>query len=83
MTQSYNDVSRKASCSQCSSSFNLIPPADEEYNLPREKPRDEDYLKRVYECELNHHLNTIYWQRRITTTTGPTQDYGTPSSSDY
>jgi hypothetical protein len=54
---------RKASCAQCSSSFQLIPPADTDYTIPKEKRTSQDYLKREYECEANHHVNTIYWQR--------------------
>ncbi len=55
---------RKASCSesQCPSSFELIPPADFDYRYPIvRKPSDEDYLKRVYECEKNIHKNVVYW----------------------
>jgi hypothetical protein len=81
MTIPPNEFFRRASCSQCTSSFNLIPPADEEYSVPTEKSRNEDHIKRVYECELNHHLNTIYWEKRPMS--GPTQDYGPASSSDY
>jgi hypothetical protein len=71
MTGSYNEGFRKAPCAECTSSFNLLPPADEEYHIPKERPRGEDYIKRLYECELNHHPNIIYWQKA---------DTGAPSS---
>jgi hypothetical protein len=53
----------KASCSECPSSFELIPPADPEYNTPRQKPESDDYIKRIYECDEEHHRNTIYWEK--------------------
>jgi hypothetical protein len=53
----------KASCSECPSSFELIPPADSAYNVPKEKPTTEDYIKRIYECDDEKHRNTIFWQK--------------------
>jgi len=38
----------RASCSQCPSTFELIPPAEREYSVPREKPKTDDYRKRIY-----------------------------------
>lgn len=52
----------KASCSECPSSYELVPPPDPNYKVPREKPTSDDYIKRIYECE-NGHLNTIYWEK--------------------
>lgn len=52
----------KASCSECPSMFELIPPADKSYRNPREKPTSDDYIKRIYECEEGHR-NTIYWEK--------------------
>jgi hypothetical protein len=60
---------RRASCSQCSHSFELVPPADIDYDTPKEKATSQDYLKRTYECEVNHHLNTVFWQRHTPTLT--------------
>ena len=54
---------RIASCSECPSTFKLVPPADTRYKYPREKPSDDDHIKRVYECDDEQHRNTIYWER--------------------
>ena len=51
-----------ASCSECPSTFERIPPADPRYKYPREEPTDKDYKERIYECE-NGHRNKIYWER--------------------
>lgn len=51
-----------ASCSECPSTFKLVPPADIRYKYPREKSTVEDCIKRVYECEDESHRNTIYWE---------------------
>ena len=53
----------KTSCSECPGSYELIPPADPNYRIPREKPTSDDYVKRVYECEKGHR-NTIYWEKK-------------------
>ena len=58
---------RSASCSECPSTFKLVPPADQRYVNPREKPTDEDYIKRIYECEDERHRNTVYWGKKDTT----------------
>lgn len=55
---------RRASCSQCPSTYELVPPAEQEYSVPREKPRTEDYRKRIYECEDEQHQNIIYWEKQ-------------------
>jgi hypothetical protein len=57
---------RRASCAECPSSFELIPPADLTYTEPREKPISDDHIKRIYECDEQHHRNTIYWEKRST-----------------
>lgn len=54
----------EASCFQCGSSFEIIPPFDADYCVPREQPRTRDYLSRTYECTGNHHhRNAVYWER--------------------
>lgn len=55
---------KKSSCSECPSTFILVPPADNRYNLPREKADGSDFLKRVYECEDEGHRNTIFWEKQ-------------------
>ena len=50
-------------CFECGSSFEVIPPLDLQYCVPREKPKSIDYLARNYECTRNHHVNTIFWER--------------------
>lgn len=54
----------KASCNKCPSSFELIPPADDAYSEPHEKPQTDDYIERFYECEEEGHRNTIYWEKK-------------------
>ena len=49
--------------SRCPSTFELIPPSDGYYNIPKEKPTSNDNIKRIYECE-NGHKNIIYWHKR-------------------
>ena len=52
---------RRRQCSECPRTYELIPPPDVWYSIPREaKPANDKFLKRVYECE-NGHLNTVYW----------------------
>jgi len=67
-------MTKKASCSECPNSFELIPPADKDYSVPKEKTSSDDVIKRVYECDEEHHRNTIYWHkpeaRRLFTKTG-------------
>jgi len=53
----------KVQCSECPSSFELIPPADKDYSEAKEKITNEDHIKRIYECDDEHHRNTIYWHR--------------------
>jgi hypothetical protein len=40
----------KASCSECPSTYELIPPPDPDYSEPKENPRSNDHIKRIYEC---------------------------------
>ena len=54
----------RTSCKECPSSFELIPPADTDYSVPREKPKTEDYIQIIYECAEEQHRNTIYWERK-------------------
>lgn len=55
---------RRASCSECPGTYELIPPPDPEYSEPKEKPTSEDNTKRIYECDVEHHRNTIYWHKK-------------------
>jgi hypothetical protein len=57
----------KRSCSECPSTFDLIPfdlipPADKDYCIPKLKPTKRDFVKRLYECKEGHR-NTVYWQK--------------------
>lgn len=54
---------KEVSCSECPSTFRLVPPADTRYDLPREKSTGDDFIKRIYECEDNNYLNTIFWEK--------------------
>lgn len=60
MTAQYG---RRTSCSQCPSTYELVPPAETEYSIPREAPKTNDYRKRIYECEHEQHPNIIYWEK--------------------
>jgi hypothetical protein len=53
----------KASCKECPSSFELVPPADTEYSIPREIHQTDNYIERNYECADKGHRNTIYWEK--------------------
>ena len=53
----------KASCSECPSTYELVPPPDPEYSEPKERPTSDDNIKRVYECEEGHR-NTVYWEKK-------------------
>ena len=50
-------------CPECQGRYELIPPADPSYKVPREKSKSDDYIKMVYECDEEHHLITIYWEQ--------------------
>ena len=56
-------MTEKASCVECPSTFELVPPADKSYKNPREKPTSDDHIKRIYECEAEGHRNTVYWEK--------------------
>jgi hypothetical protein len=51
----------KASCStpKCGGSFDLIPPADPEYKISKEKSESDDNIERTYPCDKEKHQNTI------------------------
>jgi hypothetical protein len=54
----------EAACFYCGSSFEIIPPIDPRYCIPREQPRTEDYLSCAYKCNgSHHHKNAVYWER--------------------
>ncbi len=58
----------KVSCNKCPSSFELIPPADKSYSIPKENVvYGEEHIPRIYECEDGGHRNTIYWHKKSTT----------------
>ena len=54
---------RRAKCPECQGTYELIPPVDPSYKVPREKPTSDNYIKMVYECDEEHHLTTIYWEQ--------------------
>ena len=33
------------------------------YCIPREQPKTNDFVSRIYECEESHHRNPVYWER--------------------
>lgn len=77
----------RRACSECPSSFELVPPADPEYSEPKERPKSDDHIKRIYECEGERHRNTIYWHKKEflfaasePSTEGELQDYRSISS---
>ena len=55
---------RRTSCSECPSTYELVPPADPAYSEPKEKPTSDDNIKRIYVCDGEHHRNTIYWHKK-------------------
>lgn len=57
-------MTEKASCAECPSVFEPIPPADKSYSVPKEKSTSNDFIKRIYECEDQGHRNTIYWEKK-------------------
>ena len=58
-------MTERASCSECPGSFELIPPADKDYCVPKlSEPEPADFIKRFYECESEGHRNTIYWTKK-------------------
>lgn len=57
-------MSNRVRCTQCPGSFELIPPADPQYSIPKMKePSDSDYIKLFYECDEEGDRNTIWWIR--------------------
>ena len=54
----------KGLCYICTSSFEIIPPPDLHYCIPREQPKTRDYVTNIYECEEGHHRNSVYWERK-------------------
>lgn len=61
---------RKAKCPDCTGTYELIPPVDSRYNIPREKPSD-DCEKMFYECDGEGHRVTIYWEKSGGHVAGP------------
>ena len=55
-------------CCACTSSFEIIPPSDLHYCIPREQPKTGDFVTRIYECEEGHHSNLVYWEKKDYTT---------------
>lgn len=56
-------MNEKAQCVECTSTFELIPPADKDYSIPKETPAPNgEHVLRIYECEEGHR-NTIYWHK--------------------
>lgn len=56
-------MTNERQCSKCPSSFDLIPPADPQYNIPRDKIEHDENIPRTYECKEKKHPNTIYWHK--------------------
>ena len=53
--------SQKRSCHDCPNTFEMIPPIDSRYTIPRdEKPENGEYRMTIGECESGH-INKIYW----------------------
>ena len=57
-------IQNKGICYICTSTFEIIPPLDLHYCIPREQPKTSDYVPSVYECEESHHKNSVYWERK-------------------
>ena len=54
----------EAACFYCGSSFEIIPPQDLRYCIPREQPTTGDYLSCAYKCNgSHHHKNAVYWEK--------------------
>jgi len=51
-------------CFACTSSFEVSSPPNQEYCIPREKPKTNDYVSKTYECDENHHKNPVYWEKK-------------------
>ena len=58
-----SSTDRRKQCTECPSSYELIPPADPAYSEPRMKSTSDDHIKLFYECDEQHHRNTIYWEK--------------------
>jgi hypothetical protein len=56
----------KRHCGNCSGNFELVPPADDMYTVPKLKPveGDKDYLLMVYDCDQEGCQNRVYWYRK-------------------
>ena len=57
-------IQNRGLCYVCTSSFEIIPPSDLQYCIPREQPKTSDYVSRTYECDERHHRNPVYWERK-------------------
>ena len=57
-------IQNKGLCYKCTSSFEIIPPPDVHYCIPREQPKTSDYVSSIYECDESHHRNSVYWERK-------------------
>ena len=44
--------------------INLKCTPDPDYSEPKENPRSNDHIKRIYECGEGGHRNTIYWHKK-------------------
>jgi hypothetical protein len=56
-------MGEKRHCSQCSGNFELVPPADPEYKVPRMKPTTDEHIMMVYDCDNIGCQNRIYWEK--------------------
>ena len=55
----------KETCTDCGGEFEIIPPIDAEYYIPKlNRPKDDDYEERAYECDNFAHRKIIYWIKK-------------------
>jgi len=58
-----SEVSDRRQCAECPETYELIPPGDSAYSIPKERKTTDDCITRFYECK-NGHRNTIYWEKQ-------------------
>lgn len=58
-------MTEKRHCSQCDGNYDLVPPADTAYSVPRLKPITDDNIMMVYSCDHIGCQNRIYWEKPV------------------
>jgi hypothetical protein len=54
-----------AQCKDCPLTYELMPPADVEFDIPKEiKPTSGEFLERFYECQSGHRNTVYYWTKK-------------------